>query len=201
MYNVLNVSTLGRDSLHEALSALGEQLRARNASAHLVVVGGSGLLAIDAVRRATRDVDVVALEEDGTLLPAEPLPEDLAAAAAIVARDLGLPRGWLNPGPTRLLEIGGLPTGFLARALRRDFGPALRVLFASRLDQIHLKVYAAVDRGEPRDLADLRDLDPTPDELGQAARWARTHNAPGAFDGQLAALLHQFGVEDEGRDA
>jgi hypothetical protein len=56
--------------------------------------------------------------------------------------------------------------------------PPLRVSFASRIDQIFFKLYAAADRREPRDFADLRALAPTADELRAAARWARTHNMP-----------------------
>lgn len=195
------MTSISHDSLDRALGALGDQLNARNATVHLIVIGGSGLLAIDAVRRVTQDVDVVALERDGVLVSAEPLPPMVVEAAAVVARDLRLSPTWLNPGPTSLLEIGGLPHDFLGRLHRQDFGPGLRVSFASRLDQIHFKVYAAADRHEPRDLADLRQLNPTSEELRQAARWARTHNAPGPFDEQLRALLSDFGVEDEGRDA
>jgi hypothetical protein len=54
--------------------------------------------------------------------------------------------GWLNPGPTSLLDLG-LPESFFERAQRRHYGPGLEVLFASRVDQIHLKLYATVDQG------------------------------------------------------
>ena len=92
--------------LDRALAALGEQLLAAGESAHLVVIGGSGLIAIEMVSRVTRDVDIVALEEHGELVSAEPLPRSLVAAAALVARDLDLEPGWLNSGPTSLLDLG-----------------------------------------------------------------------------------------------
>lgn len=79
-------------------------------------------------------------------------------AAALVGRDLGLEPGWLNAGPTGLLELG-LPAGLTDRLIARDYGPALRVSFASRIDQIFFKLYAAADRREPRDLADLGVVD------------------------------------------
>lgn len=186
--------------LETALAALGEQLAAANDDAHLIVIGGSGLLAIDAISRSTRDVDVVALEKHGQLMSAQPLPPTIVAAAALVARDLGLEPNWLNPGPTSLLDLG-LPEGFSGRLTARDYGPALRVSFASRIDQIFLKLYAATDRQEPRDFADLQQLAPTAEELRAAARWARTHNMPGPFDDALARTLADFGVEDDGRDA
>lgn len=167
---------------------------------HLVVIGGSGLLAIEAVSRTTRDVDVVALEKDGSLISAEPLPEAIVDAAAVVARDLGLEGNWLNAGPTSLLDAG-LPTGFAERLTGRNYGSALRVSFASRIDQIFFKLYAAADRRYPRDFADLRQLGAMPEELRDAARWARSLNMPGPFDDDIAQALGDLGVEDEGRNA
>lgn len=188
--------------LREALSALGELLAARGAGpAHLIVIGGSGLLAIGAIDRVTRDVDVLALECDGVLVSAEPLPEAVLEAAAIVGRDFGLGSAWLNSGPTGLLDVGELPDGFVARLSEHQFGQELRVSFAGREDQIAFKLYAAVDRYEARDAADLRALSPSPDELRSAARWVRTQHAPGPIDEALDRLLARFGVEDEGRSA
>lgn len=189
---------IGAERLEEALAALNDQLALGGLQVHLIVVGGSGLIAISAVNRVTQDVDVVALEVDGVLVSADPLPEAVSAAAATVARDLGLKPDWLNAGPTSLL-IHGLPDGFADRMTSRDFGDALRVSFASRVDQVFLKLYAAADRREPRDFDDLRRLAPTSEELQAAARWARTHNMPGPFDDAMARALADLGVEDEGR--
>jgi hypothetical protein len=60
------------EQLDVALTALGEQLIAATEKAHLVVIGGSGLLAIDAVVRSTRDVDVLALERHAAADRREP---------------------------------------------------------------------------------------------------------------------------------
>jgi hypothetical protein len=84
---------------------------------------------------------------------------------------------------------------------RREYGSALAVSFASRIDQIFFKLYAAASRWEPRVFADPQQLDPTTAELHDAARWARTHDMPGPFDDDLERALHDLGVEDEGRDA
>jgi hypothetical protein len=194
------MADIGLNQLDEALSALGDLLESRGEAYHLVVIGGSGLVAIGAVSRTTRDVDVVALEKDGALISAEPLPDAIAAAAAIVARDLGLEKDWLNADPTSLLDAG-LPAGFSERLTGRDYGAVLRVSFASRIDQVFFKLYAAANWREPRDFADLVQLEPTPAELRDAARWARTHNMPGPFDDAIAQALADLGVEDEGRDA
>jgi hypothetical protein len=194
------MTDIDQRQLDTALTALGEQLGAAGETAHLVVIGGSGLIAIDAIERSTRDVDILALERHGELVSADPLPPAIATAAALVARDLGLEPNWLNAEPTSLLELG-LPAGLTDRLIARAYGPALRVSFASRIDQIFFKLYAAADRREPRDFADLRQLQPTDEELRAAARWARTHNMPGPFDDAIARALAELGVEDDGRDA
>ena len=144
----------------------------------------------------------MALHRDGRLVSAAPLPDPVIAAARIVARDFRLAPGWLNSAPTSLLDTAdGLPAGFANRMITRAFGSALTVSFASRFDQVHLKLYAAADRGEPRDFDDLRALAPTADELRAAASWARSHNMPGPFDEDIRPTLHTLGVEDEGRSA
>jgi hypothetical protein len=81
---------IGSAQLDVALSALSDQLTLAGVRTHLVVIGGSGLIAIDAVSRSTRDVDVVALEEDGVLVSAEPLPTPVAEATAVELREAAL---------------------------------------------------------------------------------------------------------------
>jgi hypothetical protein len=160
----------------------------------LVVVGGSALLALELVRRPTRDVDVVALRGDQGLGSAVELPEPLLAARDRVAGDLGVTTDWLNSGPARLLDLG-LPEGFEERWTTRRYGPALTVRWASRFDQVHFKLYAAVDQAG-KHLRDLEALAPTGDELVAAAQWARTHDPSEGFLEPLVQALAYFGVED-----
>jgi hypothetical protein len=158
-----------------------------------VVVGGSALVTLGLIARTTRDVDVLAILDGGELVSAEPLPPGLVEAARVVARDFGLPQDWLNAGPASLLDLG-LPEGFLQRAQHRRYGEALTVLFASRTDQIHLKLYAAVEQGAGRHLADLKALKPTEPELLQAARWSRTHDPSEGYRSVLLELLTHLGA-------
>lgn len=185
----------GADDAERLLNALGQQLLTREASYHLVVVGGSALLTLGLVDRPTRDVDVVGLADGPRLIAPQALPADLIAARDVVARDFGLPNDWLNDEPASLLDFG-LPHGFMDRAERRDYGPALAVSFASRFDQIHLKLYATVDQGRGKHEQDLRTLAPTRDELVAAARWTRTHDPSEGYLGVLVQVLATLGVED-----
>lgn len=189
------MSNITSDRAEELLRALGEQLAARDERFELVVVGGSALLALGLVERTTKDVDIVALRSDAGLDNADPLPEGLRAAGALVARDFGLPADWLNPGPAGLLTFG-LPEGFVDRLTRRDYGPGLVVYLASRYDQIHLKLYAAVDQGPGKHESDLRALEPTEAELLAAARWSRTQDPSEGYARILRGALESFGVED-----
>lgn len=85
-------------TLNLLLGALADQLHALGSHVEIVVIGGSALTALGLVRRATRDVDLLAIAEKGELRPAEPLPQPLLTARTTVAADFGLPDNWLNAG-------------------------------------------------------------------------------------------------------
>ena len=180
--------------LERALSLLGEVLAFRGSAAELVVVGGSGMLLLGATQRATHDVDIVALVDEGRLCKAKPLPSAVEDAARDVARVLELAPDWLNSGPTALLDFG-LPSGFLSRCIVRRY-EALVVHVAARFDQIHFKLYAASDHGpRSRHVADLRALAPTRAELIAAARWSRTQDPSPGYLEALRRALEFLGVE------
>ncbi len=190
MSDIANVEAADR-----LLSALGEQLDALGQRFELVVIGGSGLLALGLIERSTRDVDILALRSGDELGSARPLPPNLEVARDRIARDFSLPTNWLNPGPTDLLEFG-LPEGFLDRLDRRDYGEALTVYLASRYDQIHFKLYALVDQGPGKHEDDLRALSPTQAELVAAARWSRLHDPSEGYAQILGEVLSHLGVDD-----
>jgi hypothetical protein len=159
------------------------------------VIGGSALTALGLIKRPTKDVDLLAIANDGELRSAEPLPGALLTARDRVARDFDLDENWLNSGPTDLLRWG-LPDGFLSRVVTRRYGPALIVHFAGRLDQIHFKLYAMVDQAGGRHEADLRALDPSPEELIAAARWTVTQDPSPGYRMVLKEALRALGIED-----
>src|ERR1700677_131642 len=109
-----DISIDSAQAADDLLGALSEQLAAQRECFTIAVVGGSALLALGLISRTTRDVDVLAIVDGGELTSAQPLPAALVGAAQTVARDFGLSKDWLNPGPTSLLDLG-LPEGFLER--------------------------------------------------------------------------------------
>jgi len=190
-----SASISSADGADELLTALNEQLEALAETFELVVVGGSALLALGLVARATQDVDVVALGGKDGLQEALPLPEALRTARDRVARDFQLPDEWLNSAVARDMLRLGLPDGLMQRTVTRRYGSALTVHYASRVDQIHLKLHATVDQGGGKHFADLRALQPTRDELLAAARWARTHDPSEGFKEVLTEVLAYFEVD------
>jgi hypothetical protein len=186
------------EKFNQALRLLNGRLELAGAPRfNLVVCGGSALAATGLVTRTTKDVDVVALmDEDGVLLDPTPLPQALVREAHEVALDLGLQQDWLNNGPSsgdggpfRL----GLPEGFVERLTWETVGKKLTVGFISRYDQIHFKLYAAVDQSGSYHAADLRELQPTDEELLAAAGWTRSHDPSDGYRQELQWFLKEFG--------
>ncbi len=181
--------------LLQALKLLGALLEQRTSDhISLVICGGSALMALGLIPRATQDVDVVALLDGGKLVSAVPLPRALIESARLVAQELALPADWLNIGPASIFDESlpnqGFPNGFQSRLTRRDFGPVLSIYLLSRYDQIHFKLYAAVDQGGPSPhLTDLVSLNPSDEELIAAVKWARLHDTSDGFMETVRSML------------
>lgn len=188
------------EKFNQALHLLNGRLELAGAPRFtLVVCGGSALAATGLVTRTTKDVDIVALMDDKrVLLDPAPLPQALVQAALEVATDLGLQQDWLNNGPSSgdggLFRLG-LPGGFVERLIWETVGKKLTVCFISRYDQIHFKLYAAVDQSGSYHAADLRELQPTDEELLAAAAWTRTHDPSDGYRQGLQWFLKEFGYE------
>ncbi len=188
------------EQFHTALRLLNGRLEIANApNFNLVVCGGTALVATKLVERATRDVDIVALaNDDGELIDPAPLPMALGKAAIEVAEDLGLPNDWLNNGPSSgeggIFRLG-LPNGFADRLSWERFGKKLTVAFISRIDQIHFKLYAAVDQFGSYHATDLQALNPTDDELLVAVAWSRTHDPSEGYLEGIKMFFREFGYE------
>ena len=190
------MKVFGRETLDRALTLLGELLLARShPPVHFVVCGGSSLLALGLISRtATRYVDVLARLEARRLIQAKPLSAAVRDAAEAVRAELDLPADWFNTGPAddSFFRLG-FPVGIEDRLTHRAYGSALTIGFVGRYDQIHFKLYAAADQGPGRHVSDLRDLQPSADELLAAARWTRLQDPSEGFRFVLADLLRHFG--------
>ncbi|MCK5863230.1 MAG: hypothetical protein KAH38_12145 [Candidatus Hydrogenedentes bacterium] len=165
----------------------------------IVVCGGAALIVTGLLSRTTMDVDIVAMFDDSVELVAPvPLPDSLLRAAREVAEVMQLPENWLNNGPSRgeggLFQMG-LPNGFQDRLHAHKYGEYLVVYFIDRIDQIHFKLYASVDRGGYH-ISDLKALCPSTGELIQAARWTVTHDVSSEFLMLLKQLLETLGYKD-----
>lgn len=190
----------GKTDIEKVLTALSEQLHAAGGSIiEMVVCGGAALNIIGYVHRTTEDVDIIAFvdkDADGKtiLIKAKPLNLVLVEAAKKVQRDFNLKENWLNAGPASVMDFG-LPEGLMNRVETRNYGKNLIIHFLTRYDQIHFKLYAAVDQGG-RHVDDLLVLKPTAEELENAARWSMTHDISDGYKTVLKSFLEQIGYKD-----
>lgn len=189
----------GKIEIEKALAAFSEQLEALGAGiTEMVVCGGAALNVLGYVRRTTKDVDVIALvEKKGgsiSLVKAGPFPALINQAADKVQRDFSLPANWLNPGPASVMDFG-LPHGLMERVITKAYGKALIIHYLGRYDQIHFKLYAAVDQGG-KHFDDLLALKPSSRELEDAARWTMTHDLSEGFRLIIKGFLNRIGHDD-----
>lgn len=189
------MNPLTTERLRQAMSLLSRFLDQEGAEPeHLVIIGGSALIALELVSRATRDVDIMAdVDPEKGLVDPRPMSDALQRAARKVAVELELDGKWLNTGPADQLRMG-LPEGFLARLTRREIGPRLIIYYPGRVDLIHFKLFAVVDQGPGRHRNDLQALNPSDEELLAAARWVLTQDAGEVFPMIVNQTLTELGV-------
>lgn len=192
-----------KERIEAIFKALGEQLKELNVSpVELVVCGGTALNILGLVTRTTRDVDIVAFVErsktgEPVLKRESPLLDSLIEAARKVQKDFNLPEDWLNDKTISVLTFGW-PKGLMERAATHRYQDNLTVHFLGRYDQIHFKLFAAFDSEGRRavHLADLLALNPTKDEIDEAARWVMTRPEAEPYRHSFKELLSQIGFTD-----
>jgi hypothetical protein len=193
------MQTIAPTIIDDIFSALNSQLGIANGKPiSLVVIGGTALAALGFVSRTTKDVDVLGeltpSEQPTLIKEIENFPKWLMEAAEKVRRDFDLPDNWLNFGPTSQVRAG-LPDGLKDRLVEKKYGSYLQIYFCDRLDQIHFKLYASIDRGGYH-VQDLVALDPTDEELLAASRWVLTQDVSITFRELLKDFLSQHGYEN-----
>lgn len=178
----------GANELRRALQLLGLTLKDRGHPTEIVVIGGGALLLQGWIERPTRDLDALAVVENGAYRSARPFPEALREAIADTAPVLGMDEHWLNPGPTDQLGYD-LPEGFRERTATLAFD-GLVVQVAGRFDLICLKLYAAADHDRrSKHVADLIALAPGRDELVRAGEWVKRQDSGPEFHGFVDAVI------------
>jgi hypothetical protein len=186
---------IDQKNIQQIFAALDRQILAAGGKPiSLVVCGGTALAALGLVSRTTKDVDLLGMFEKGKVRKMGDFPAWLSEAAARVRADFDLPADWLNLGPQSQLDTG-LPDGLLERLVKKTYGQRLTVCFVSRIDQIHFKLYASLDRGGYH-VQDLFQLAPSGAELLAACRWVLTQDVSAGFKAILDSFLKQHGYEE-----
>lgn len=159
----------------------------------LVVCGGTALNALHFISRTTKDVDVIGILSDNQITYAN-FDSRFLEQVALCAATFDLPSNWLNTGPESFIK-SGFPSGFIKRLTWKRYGEQLHLGYISRIDQIFFKLYACVDRGGYH-VDDLFALNPTSDELLNAAMWTCKQDPSEGFHTLLISMLNQLEFED-----
>jgi len=186
-------------TIDKIFKALDRQIGVHDGSLYSIVVcGGTALAALGLVLRTTRDVDVLGeavLEKQKIKIKKiDRFPQWFTEASEVVRRDFGLTKFWIDTGPAFQVE-SGLPEGFAERLVRKSFGNYLTVYFISRIDQIHFKLFASLDRGGYH-IDDLFNLNPSKEEMLRAAKWVLTQDDSMEFKTRLHDFLEKKGFHE-----
>ncbi|MFC2149163.1 DUF6036 family nucleotidyltransferase [Candidatus Auribacterota bacterium] len=190
---------IDNQNIEKILSALDKQIGVNEgAPISIAVCGGTALFALRLILRTTKDVDVIGkisiLKGRIKIEKIDEFPDRFEKAAKIVQRDFNLPDNWINTGSAKQIDTG-LPRGFEKRLVKRTYGQYLTVYFISRLDQIHFKLYAALDRGGYH-ADDLFALNPSNEEILMASQWVLTQDVSREFRYILKSFLQEKGYEN-----
>jgi hypothetical protein len=149
-----------------------------------VVVGGTALVLLGIVARATNDCDV--------LYPK--IPEEIAAAARAFAARMTADRvvlreDWLNNGPSSLAR--DLPDGWELRLQPLYGGQALTLRTLGRRDLLCTKLFALCDR--QMDLLDCLAMAPLAGELEAVLPWLVAQDAHPGWPDHVRATVADLG--------
>lgn len=165
---------MDRRKAEDMLAALGTVLDEQGSvPVDIVICGAMVLLMQGVIERPTRDIDGLGkvIEEGGSLVLRKPLMSgEFNAAVERVGNLYGEGKHWFSTAAVILHDDTELPPDIIERAEVRRFGERLTVRLCSRGHMVCLKMWAAVNRGEP-DTGDLVEMRVSEEEAATAAAW------------------------------
>jgi len=189
---------INKNVINKALNLLGNLLKEKHQQISIVICGGAALILSNLTsKNVTKDIDILGIIENKESIKTEikyakPLPKFLKEIIKDIAEVMELPEIWLNSGPSDLVKLD-LPEGLIERLSKKEYGDNLNVYIIHRIDQIHFKLYAAVDTGPGRHYDDLMELNPSEEEIIIATRWVITQDPSEGFREILVDMLEKMG--------
>lgn len=189
-----------KEEIEQALSTLSRRMALSGAQdLEVLCCGASALCVLGLLSRSTMDVDILGIiSDEKKVVPCEHFSPEMESAIAASGRELGLPDDWFNGSASTLLQRP-LPSGALERSKKhcQVYGACLVVRFLDRMDQVALKLFAAMDpKDGQRHLRDLEEISPTRSEIIHAITWMTAWKSNQAFRDRLAYLVEGFDFPD-----
>ena len=120
---------------------------------------------------------------------------DFNAAVERVGNLFGEGKNWFSTAAIILHDDTELPPDIIEKAEVRRFGERLTVRLCSRLHMVCLKMWAAINRGEP-DIGDLVGMRVSEIEARKAADWCLEQDRDKLPD--IVAILEEIGLGELG---
>jgi hypothetical protein len=178
----------------DMLSALGTVLEEQAiAPVDIVICGAMVLLMQGAIDRPTRDIDGLGrvVKEGGSVVLRKPLMSgEFNTAVERVGNLYGEGKLWFGTAAIILHDDTELPPDIIERAEVKRFGKRLTVRLCSRQHMVCLKMWAAINRGEP-DVGDLVEMQTCEEEARVAAAWCLEQDREALPE--LMAVLEEVG--------
>ncbi len=178
--------------MKEVLESFDRYLGERKLTFHATVIGGTALIIMGVIHRATQDVDCLEPHLSG-----EMKKTSIDFARKYKKSGVSLKEDWLNNGPEDLMR--DLPRGWEARRTPLFQGQNLFFKTLGRPDLLKSKLYAFCDRQQ--DLDDCIALRPSLQELKKSYLWLIDRDAnpkwPEHVKKSLQELAKRLGDELE----
>jgi len=94
------------------------------------------------------------------------------------------------------LDLPTIPSWFWQELDTREYGSHLNISFIGRKGLIVLKLSAALDRDQRRDVEDLTCLNPSSAEVEELLHWVLSNIHETSTHPKLPSLLHELGHAD-----